>query len=497
MRPPRCLFPAAEILLKAPAPTGRRCISSAAAFQPPRIVAATQWKGYGFFISNRLFDRSTCLDFVILRKANGIRSTSASATGSTLSSSTTNSSSAQSEQEIAPHRKRQAQRREKAAAEAAARGEKPLPPDASSLLATHAASQSSSGRRYLSACLSLSKPRLTMLVVLTAMATYALYPVPEMLSPSTTETPSLSPLTLLFLTIGTTLCSASANALNMLYEPSTDAKMTRTRNRPLVRNLISKRSAVLFAILSGFVGTGALYFGVNPTVSGLGFANIVIYAGMYTPLKAVTAFNTWIGAVVGGIPPLMGWAAAAGETATKDGSWRELLFASDGSSIGGWVMAGLLFAWQFPHFMALSWPIREEYKKAGLRMLAWTNPARNGRVALRYSLVFIPLCLSLCAAGVTEWSFAVTSFPINAWLIRESMRFWRFEGEKGSARGLFWASVWHLPGIMILALLHKKGMWSRVWRSVFGEEEGEWEEEELDEMVSMAVANTNSQKSIR
>ena len=441
-----------------------------------------------------MFERSTCLDFVILRQANGIRSASASATDSTLSSSTTNSSS---EQEIAPHRKRQAQRREKAAAEAAARGEKPLPPDASSLLAEHAASQSSSCRRYLSACLSLSKPRLTMLVVLTAMATYALYPVPEMLSPSTTETPSLSPLTLLFLTIGTTLCSASANALNMLYEPSTDAKMTRTRNRPLVRNLISKRSAVLFAILSGFVGTGALYFGVNPTVSGLGFANIVIYAGMYTPLKAVTVFNTWIGAVVGGIPPLMGWAAAAGETATKDGSWRELLFASDGSSIGGWVMAGFLFAWQFPHFMALSWPIREEYKKAGLRMLAWTNPARNSRVALRYSLAFIPLCLSLCAAGVTEWSFAVTSFPINAWLIRESVRFWRFEGEKGSARGLFWASVWHLPGIMILALLNKKGMWSRVWRSVFGEEEGEWEEEELDEMVSMAVANTNSQKSLR
>ncbi|KAM0551865.1 hypothetical protein ACHAPJ_008201 [Fusarium lateritium] len=477
-------------------------MSSAAAFQAPRIVAATPWKSSSFFLSNRLFDRSNCLDFVILRRANGIYSTSAAASvtpDSTLSSSstsTTSASSSTSTEELAPHRRRQAQRREKAtaeAAEAAARGEKPLPPDASSLLATHAASQSSTLRRYLSACLSLSKPRLTMLVVLTAMATYALYPVPEMLSPSTTETPSLSPLTLLFLTVGTTLCSSSANALNMLYEPSTDAKMTRTRNRPLVRKLISQRSAILFAVLSGVIGTGALYFGVNPTVSGLGFANIVIYAGMYTPLKAVTAFNTWIGAVVGGIPPLMGWAAAAGETATKDGSWRELLFASDGSSIGGWVMAGLLFAWQFPHFMALSWPIREEYKKAGLRMLAWTNPARNGRVALRYSLVFIPLCLSLCAAGVTEWSFAVTSFPINAWLVREAVRFWRFEGHKGSARGLFWASVWHLPGVMILALLHKKGMWSRVWRSVFGEEEGEWEEEELDEMVSMAADNAGSQ----
>ncbi|KAI8657247.1 Protoheme IX farnesyltransferase, mitochondrial [Fusarium keratoplasticum] len=501
MRPPRCLVPAAELqslLLKAPR-TGpsRRWMSAAAAFPAPRMVASTSSKCAPFFLSNRLFDRSNCLDFVILRRANGIYSTSASASvtpDSTVSSTTSNASnSSQSEPELAPHRRRQAQRREKAATAAAARGETPLPPDASSLLTSHAASHpTDSLRRHISTFLSLSKPRLTMLVVLTAMATYALYPVPEMLSPSTTETPSLSPLTLLFLTTGTALCSASANTFNMLYEPKTDAKMTRTRNRPLVRGLISKRSAIIFGVLSGIIGTGALYVGVNPTVSGLGFANIVIYAGMYTPLKAVTAFNTWVGAVVGGIPPLMGWAAAAGETATKDGSWRELLFANDGSSIGGWVMAGLLFAWQFPHFMALSWPIREEYKNAGLRMLAWTNPARNGRVALRYSIVFIPLCISLCAAGVTEWSFAVTSLPINAWLVREAVRFWKYEGHKGSARGLFWASVWHLPGVMILALLHKKGMWSRVWRSIFGEEDGEWEEEELDEMVSMAVENTGS-----
>lgn len=261
-----------------------------------------------------------------------------------------------------------------------------------------------------------------------------------------------------------------------------------------MRGLISNRAAALFAILCGAAGAGALYFGVNPTVSFLGLSNIVLYAGVYTPLKAVTAFNTWVGAVVGGIPPLMGWAAAAGEAATKDGSWRELLLASDGSSIGGWLFAGLLCAWQFPHFMALSWPIREEYKAAGLRMLAWTNPARNGRVALRYSLAFFPLCFGLCAAGVTDWYFALTSLPINLWLAREAVRFWKFEGHKGSARGLFWASVWHLPGVMILALLHKKGMWSRAWRSVFGDdEEGEWEEEELEEMASM-TATTVAQK---
>jgi protoheme IX farnesyltransferase len=181
----------------------------------------------------------------------------------------------------------------------------------------------------------------------------------------------------------------------------------------------------------------------------------------------------------------MGWAAAAGESATSDAnalSWRALLFAPDGSSLGGWLFAALLFAWQFPHFMPLSWGIRDEYRAAGLRMLCWTHPARNARVALRYSLVFVPLCVALCAAGVTEWSFAATSLPVNVWLVREAVRFWKFEGHRGSARGLFWASVWHLPVVMVLALAQKKGMWARVWRSVAGQpEEEEDDDEDEDE----------------
>jgi len=369
-------------------------------------------------------------------------------------------------------------------------------------------------RRRASALLSLSKPRLTVLVVLSAMASYALYPVPAFLSPAAVgladmDAPSLSPLTLLFLTTGTTLCSASANALNMLYELSTDALMSRTRARPLVRRLISTRAAALFALAAAAAGVAALWVGVNPTVAGLGAANVVLYAGVYTPLKRISWLNTWVGAVVGGIPPLMGWAAAAGESATGDGGWRELLFSfpagwwsalwtggesstdeaagatnTTPSSAGGWLLAGLLFAWQFPHFMALSWGVREEYKAAGLKMLSWVDPARNGRVALRYSLGFFPLCVGLCMAGVTEWSFAVTSLPVNYWLAREAVGFWRKQGQGGSAKGLFWASVWHLPVIMVLALVQKKGMWGRVWRSIVGEpeddefEDGEWEDDE-------------------
>jgi len=396
---------------------------------------------------------------------------------------------------LLPHRRRQALRKLNAST-IASNPDAPtanLPLDASAQLASAAARHpASSLRRILSALLSLTKPRLTVLVVLSAMVPYALYPVPAFLSASALDpalAPSLSPLTLLFLTAGTTLCSASANSLNMLYEPDTDAKMSRTRTRPLVRRLLTSRAAAFFAIACAFSGTAALYLGVNPTVAFLGALNIALYAGAYTPLKRLSAVNTWVGAVVGGIPPLMGWAAAAGESATADGTWRELLFAADGSSAGGWLFAGLLFAWQFPHFMPLSWGIREEYKAAGLRMLAWVNPARNARVALRYSLVFIPLCVGLCAVGVTEWTFAVTSMPVNLWLVREAVKFYRHEGYKGSAKSLFWASVWHLPVVMVLALAQKKGMWQRVWRSVVGapEEEEEWEDDDDELPVKGAV----------
>jgi protoheme IX farnesyltransferase len=374
-----------------------------------------------------------------------------------------------------PHRRRQKARREAAEADLV------LPSNASSnLTAKASAAPSNSLRRLIPVLLALSKPRLSVLVVLTAMASYSLYPVPELLSPSATSTPSLSTLTLLFLTTGTALCAASANALNMLYEPKWDAMMSRTRNRPLVRGLISTRGAALFAILSGLTGIGALYYGVNPTVSFLGGLNILLYAGVYTPMKRISVLNTWVGAIVGGIPPLMGWAAAAGQSATSD-SWRELLLGEQ--NVGAWLLASLLVAWQLAHFMSLSWSIRHEYKEAGYRMLCWVNPARNGRVALRYSMACIPISLALCYYGITEWSFAATSAPVNAWLVHEAYKFWKLEGHKGSARGLFWASVWHLPVVLVLAMVQKKGMWQRAWRSMVGEPdlEEEWEDEDEEE----------------
>ena len=357
--------------------------------------------------------------------------------------------------------------------------EAPLPLDASSRLSTLSSTMpATSLRRLFTTCLSLSKPRLSFLIVLTTATAYSLYPVPALLLPSTTASPSLSALTLIFLTSGTALCCASANALNMLLEPKYDAQMSRTRNRPLVRGLIGKKGALIFAAAAGALGVGGLWFGVNPTVAFLGGSNIFLYAGIYTPMKRISVLNTWAGAIVGGIPPLMGWAAAAGQSATGSGEWTELLFSE--GSVGGWLLAGLLFAWQFPHFNSLSWPIREEYKNAGYRMLVWTNARMNGRVALRYAILCFPICAGLWWFQITDQGFLVTSSVVNAWMVKEAWSFWRKEGHKGSARGLFWASVWHLPVVMVLAMVHKKGIWEGIWKRLNGESEDLWlEDEEL------------------
>lgn len=364
-----------------------------------------------------------------------------------------------------PHRRRKHRKDE-------ANAETPLPLDASSRLSTLSSTMpATSLRRLLTTCLSLSKPRLSFLIVLTTATAYSLYPVPALLLPSTTASPSLSALTLIFLTSGTALCCASANALNMLLEPKYDAQMSRTRNRPLVRGLIGKKGALIFAAAAGACGVGSLWFGVNPTVAFLGGLNIVLYAGVYTPMKRVSVLNTWAGALVGGIPPLMGWAAAAGQSSTGSGEWRELLFSE--VSVGGWLLAGLIFAWQFPHFNSLSWPIREEYKNAGYRMLAWTNARMNGRVALRYAILCFPICAGLWWFQITDQGFLVTSSLVNAWMVKEAWRFWRKEGHKGSARGLFWASIWHLPVVMVLAMVHKKGLWEGIWKRLNGDSEDE------------------------
>lgn len=441
-----------------------------------------------YFSQNRTADGSIRKDGVLSSlSANSAISTNSTSPVTPSSNETVESIASQSEE--LPHRRRKRLKQESRATDAA---EPVIPPDASSQLSSISSDlPATSLRRKLAAFLALTKPRLSFLIVLTTTSAYGMYPISSLLTldPSIAPLPTLSTstLTFLYLTTGTFLSSCSANTLNMLFEPKYDAQMSRTRNRPLVRGLLSSRAAVLFAIATAATGLGLLYIGTNPTVTALSGSNIALYAFVYTPLKRMHVINTWVGAIVGGIPPLMGWVAAAGQTATTGhDTWRDMLLSED--SIGGWLLGGMLFAWQFPHFNALSHTIREEYKRAGYKMLCWTNPARNARVALRYSVLMFPLSIGLWWTGVVGHGFLVGSSVANGWLVREAYYFWRHQGAKGTARGLFWASIWQLPILLVGGLITKKGLWDGVWKKLgLVEEEDDYiyyvddEEDEAEE----------------
>lgn len=309
-------------------------------------------------------------------------------------------------------------------------------------------------RDELRAYVKLTKPNLTVLVTLSCICSYAISPL------------SVSFFELCFLTAGTALCSGAANAINMGREPDFDKQMPRTMGRPVVRGLITPQQAYNFAALIGTTGVAMLWFGVNPVVASLGLFNIVLYAWIYTSMKRKSILNTWVGAIVGAIPPLMGWAASS-----------SLLHP------GAWCLAGLLYAWQFPHFNALSHGIAQQYKQAGYVMTAAENPKLNARVALRYSILMFPLCFGLSYFGVTDWVFPFDSAIANGWQAYLAFKFWQqqlknYKNPKGPtsegialagihAKKLFWCSVWHLPAVLILAMLHKKDQWDRLYNYLF------------------------------
>ncbi|KAL7293000.1 hypothetical protein TKK_0013449 [Trichogramma kaykai] len=275
-------------------------------------------------------------------------------------------------------------------------------------------------------CLMLSKFRLTSLVVITAMGGYALAPG------------AFEVYNFLACSLGTGLVSASANAVNQSMEVPYDAQMARTKNRVLVRGLLAPKHALVFAAISGVAGI-TLLADVNTLTAVLGGANLLLYTSIYTPLKRISILNTWVGSVVGAVPPLMGWAACVGTIASP----------------GAWIMSGMLFAWQFPHFNALSWNLRPDYSKAGYRMMAVSNPDLCRRTSFRYTVLLTALSYLAPALDVTNWWFAVASTPLNAYFLYLAWEFNR-EGDARTSRRLFRFSLLHLPILMTLMLLSKK-----------------------------------------
>lgn len=351
------------------------------------------------------------------------------------------------------------------------------PPSNDPLVVSPAAMEPSSAAQILSAqtatvrspslskiVAGLSKSNLTVLVTLTGMAGYALCPA-ELVTLSSTASILGGPVgTLLAFAIGTAACSASANAINQLREVPYDAQMARTRNRLLPSRSISPLQAATFATVAGTTGVGTLAL-LNPLTAILGAANIYLYAFVYTPMKRRHIANTWIGAVVGALPPLMGWAACTGTL--------NLL-----TDTPAWCLAALLFAWQFPHFNSLSHNLSSEYARGGYRMMSVTNPSLNRRTSLRYALALLPICsVALPLSGaVSPWAYAILSLPPNCLLVAAAFQFWR-QGTEKSARWCFWVSLIHLPAVMVLAMMTKKSLVDAVVEWVTpGECEGEGEE---------------------
>lgn len=277
--------------------------------------------------------------------------------------------------------------------------------------------------------LMLSKSRLTALVATTSIAGYSMAPVAV-----------FEPITLVTATVGVALFSASANTLNQLLEVPFDSQMNRTRNRVLVKCLVSPRHAMAFATCTALSGSLLLGLYVNSTAMCLGLANLFLYVCVYTPMKRITIANTWVGSIVGALPPLIGYASATGGTL----------------DCGAGILAAILFAWQFPHFNSLSWNLRPDYSKAGYRMMAVTNPDLCKRVALRYSIACIGICsFAAPLLNVTTPAFALISLPLNGTLAYLAFRFYQ-NSDSSSSRNLFRFTLIHLPLLMTLLFISKK-----------------------------------------
>lgn len=275
--------------------------------------------------------------------------------------------------------------------------------------------------------LKLSKIKLTSLVVATTMAGYALAPAP------------FDFYTFTMCSLGTGLVSAAANTINQFFEVPFDAQMSRTKNRVLVCGHLTPAHAVAFATISGIVGLSILYYEVNSVTSMLGSANIILYTLFYTPMKRISIVNTWIGSIVGAIPPLMGWVACTGDILMP----------------AAWILPAILYMWQFPHFNALSWNLRPDYSRAGYQMMAVTNPNLCRRTTVRHTIALMTLCYLAPILDLTHWWFVLASTPINAYFLYLA---WKFNNHSDSAnsRRLFRFSLLHLPLLMVLILSSKK-----------------------------------------
>lgn len=270
----------------------------------------------------------------------------------------------------------------------------------------------------------LAKPRLNLLVIASALAGYVM------------GGGIADPVIVASLLVGTALVAGGASAFNQVLEREPDALMRRTRLRPVPDGRLQPGESLLFAGVLSASGVVILTAGANLLSAAVAFATLLTYAAVYTPLKRRSSFATVIGAVPGALPPVIGWAAATGAL-----------------SRGGWVLFGIVFLWQLPHFLAIAWMYRDDYARAGFPMLPVIEPdgRSTGRQAVVYAAALLPLSLAPTLVGMAGGTYFAGAFALTLLFLGLTVKFARTRAVT-DARRLFFGSIVYLPLLWILMI---------------------------------------------
>jgi protoheme IX farnesyltransferase len=274
----------------------------------------------------------------------------------------------------------------------------------------------------------LAKPRLNMLVVASSLAGYAM-----------AAGEPLGFIRVCALLAGTGFVAGGASAFNQVMERDLDALMRRTRTRPLPAHRLQPLEGLLFATAITLAGVLLIVASSNLLAGGVALATLVIYVAIYTPLKRRTSFSTVIGAIPGALPPIIGWAALANEL-----------------SVRAWILFGIMFLWQLPHFLAIAWMYREDYARAGFPMLPVIEPdgRSTGRQSVVYAAALLPVSLAPTLTHMAGDIYFAGALVLGVLFLWAAIRFARSRDVK-DARTLFFGSLLYLPVLWILMIADK------------------------------------------
>jgi len=288
--------------------------------------------------------------------------------------------------------------------------------------------------------IALTKPRITWLILMSTGIGY-FFGLPS--APTWLEfLKGVHLLSLLHTIVGTGLIASGTAALNQWYEREADSHMHRTSRRPLPAGHLAAPRALVFAVTLSVAGFVELWLGVNLLSGLIGAFTLASYLFLYTPLKQRTWWSTTVGAIPGAMPPMIGYAAAAGTI-----------------TLESWVLAAILFLWQFPHFYAIAWMYKEDYARAGIRMLPVVEPdcRSTARQIVLYGLALIPVSLVPGILGMSGRIYLAGALLLGLWFLYAGVRV-AVERSMIRARSVLVTSVLYLPLIYGLMLLDRPGL---------------------------------------